>query len=212
MPPFPWLVLCAGLLFSGTYHRPQQTDLPVGVGIVSPVLDPERPLYFYGVTDFDALPHTLVPQDSLTFAQGPYHTDIATAPPWFVPETMKLDYDLLALRAKTLTRHWIEVIVNQRTGETRWVSREAVDFASWPDFLLDVISVETPDPAANPIRSGPFDAAPVRAQTTALLQPLAVQGEWLQVGPSMLTDEAAPKGWIRWTDGARLLIVYSRLS
>lgn len=197
-----------------TEHRAPvpQGVLPVGVGIVSPHLTPEQPLYFYSVRDYDTMPYQLTPVDSLTFKRGDYHIDIATAPPWFVPESFKLDYDLLTMRAKTLARQWIEVVVNQQTGETRWVSRQAVDFQPWPDFLLNVVAVEVPNPDINPIRARPFEAASVVAKTTALLQPLAVQGEWLQVGPSMLGDEAAPKGWIRWTDGERLLLVYSLLS
>ena len=204
------MAVVAALLFSGA-GMPEAT-VPVGVGLVRPALVPGQPLYFYGVSDLDDRPGALVPQDSLTFRQGAHYVDVATAPPWFVPEVLKLDYDLLVLRAKTLARHWVEVVVNQRTGETRWVDRHAVRLDLWPDALLNMAAVEVSDPQANPIRSGPDAATPVLRTTLALLQPLAVQGDWLRVGPSELADQQVPQGWVRWRDGDRLLITYSLLS
>jgi hypothetical protein len=203
------LVLTA--LHVGVVDRSAPTE-PLGVGMVMPPLDPAQPLYVYGVPDLDTLPEALSPQDSVTFRTGPHYVDIATAPPWFVPKVMKLDYGLLHLRAKTLTHHWIEVIVNERTGATRWVDRSAVTFEPWSVFLLGVVTVEVKDPATNPVRSGPDGVAPVRARASALLRPRAVQGDWLQVDPSPLSDAQGPAGWIRWRDGERLLITYSLLS
>ncbi|NBC15903.1 MAG: hypothetical protein GVY18_01160 [Bacteroidetes bacterium] len=203
------LVLTVSL--AGAVDRSTPTE-SLGVGIVMPSLDPAQPLYVYGVSDLDTLPEALSPQDSVVFRAGPHYVDIATAPPWFVPRTMKLDYGLLHLRAKTLARHWIEVVVNERTGATRWVDRSAVRFEPWPVFLLGVVTVEVDDPTANPIRSGPDATAPVRARSAAFLRPLAVQGDWLRVGPSPLADEQVPTGWIRWREGGRLLITYSLLS
>jgi hypothetical protein len=202
--------LMLALLLSSPSNAPQEASL--GVGIVRSPLDPAQPLYFYGVPDLDTLPDASSPQDSVTFRAGPHHVSVATAPPWFVPEAMKLEYGLLHLRARTLTRHWIEVVVNERTGTTRWVDRSAVTFEPWPVFLLGVVTVEVTDPQANPIRSGPDEAAPIRARTSALLRPLAVQGDWLQVGPSPLASAQVPVGWIRWRDEKRLLITYSLLS
>lgn len=205
------VLLVLTVLLAGAMDRSMPTE-PLGVGMVMPPLDPAQSLFFYGVPDLDMLPDALSPQDSVTFHEGPHSVDIATAPPWFVPATMKLDYGLLHLRAKTLTRYWIEVVVNERTGATRWVDRRAVRFEPWPVFLLNVVTVEVAGPQANPIRSGPSQAAPVRAHTSALLRPLAVQGDWLRVGPSPLADEQVPTGWIRWREGGRLLITYSLLS
>ena len=124
---------------------------------------------------------------------------------------MKLDYDLLFLRAKTLTRNWIEVVVNRETGQTSWIDRHAVECIHWPTFLLNVVAVEVNDPEGNPVRVKPLDHASVLADATLSLQPLAIQGSWLQVSTNGLADRIAPTGWIRWRDGDRLLITYSLL-
>ena len=124
---------------------------------------------------------------------------------------MKLDYDLLFLRAKTLTRNWIEVVVNRETGQASWIDRHAVEFIHWPTFLLDVVAVEVHDPEGNPVRVKPLDHASVLADATLPLRPLAIQGSWLQVSTNGLADRIAPTGWIRWRDGDRLLITYSLL-
>lgn len=203
-----WAALLV-LLHTGVAAHAQSAE-SLGVGMVT--VDPTRPLYVYGVPGLDVLPDALSPQDSVTFRQGAHHAEVATAPPWFVPAVRKLDYDLLLLRALTLMRDWVEVVVDEQTGATRWVPREAVALKLWPELLLEVAAVEVLDPTANPIRSGPGEALPVRARSQALLRPLAVRGMWLRVGPSDLTDDPTPTGWIRWTDGTRLLIVYSLLS
>ncbi len=187
-------------------------EASLGVGMVQPrLLDGQR-LYFYGRPDFTQLPGMMTPLDSLVFGQGPYYVDIKSAPPWFWPEVMKLDYDLLFLRAKTLTRNWIEVVVNRETGQTRWIDRHAVECIHWPTFLLNVVAVEVNDPEGNPVRVKPLDHASVLADATLSLQSLAIQGSWLQVSTNGLADRIAPTGWIRWREGDRLLISFSLLS
>ena len=170
-------------------------------------------LYFYGTPDFTQLPALMTPRDSVTFGQGPYHVDIMTAPPWFVPEVLKMDYDMLFLRAITLTKNWVEVVVNRLTGETRWIDAQAVRFVDWPRFLLDMATVEMLDAAANPIRVKPLDYAGILAEAPGIpLQVLAIQGSWMQVSTNGVADRIVPTGWIRWRDGDQLLISYAPLS
>jgi hypothetical protein len=187
-------------------------DGPVGLGFVQPRLLSGQRLYFYARPDADQLAEMMTPVDSLVFGAGRQHVDITMAPPWFWPEVMKLDYDLLFLRALTLTKNWIEVVVNTETGQTSWVDRHAVAFIDWPDFLLDVYAVEVTDPAANKVLLKPLDHAAVLADASIPLTPLAVQGSWLQVSTNGLADRIVPTGWIRWRDGDRLLITFSLLS
>lgn len=203
----------AMLLPKAAYAARQQTQQPLGAGMVKPRLAAGTTLHFYGVRDVTALPDQLMPQDSLTFGQGEHFVEIATAPPWFWPEVMKLDYNLLYLRAKTLSKSWLEVVVNRDTGRTAWVSRHAVDFIHWPDFLLDVFAVELIDPANNPMRIKPLlHASPVALPPRAQLRPLAVQGDWLQVALLGEDGQSGQTGWIRWRKDERLLIRYSLLS
>lgn len=196
-----------------------QPEGAAGVGIVQPTLDPERPLYFYPAPEPGGVPGGVQPTDSVTFAESPHFVGIATAPPWFAPEGMKLDYDLLWLRAETLTRNFIEVVVNageprpRFTPRTAWVDRHAVHFRPWAEFLLDVYSVETLEPADNPLRSAPAMDAPERGPTIDLpLRPLAIQGEWMRVEGADAREVGLPTGWIRWWRDGRLLVSFSLLS
>lgn len=190
-----------------------QADAPLGVGMAKPHLASGRMLYFYSQPDFDQMPAMMTPTDSLVFGDGPGHVDITSAPPWFWPEVMKLDYDLLYLRARTLTKNWIEVVVNHQTGRTAWIDRQAATYIDWPTFLLDVAAVEVQDAEANPIRVKPLDHAGIMAEAPGIpLPPLAIQGSWLQVSTAAVADRMPPTGWIRWRNGDRLVITFSLLS
>ncbi|MBP6310872.1 MAG: hypothetical protein KA408_01280 [Flavobacteriales bacterium] len=188
-----------------------QTGPVLGLGIGSPILE-RGVFHFYNEPDMDQLPATFLALDSLTFAKGEHFTNITSAPPWFLPAHMKLDYDLLLLKVITLARNWVEVEVNMLDGTTRWVDRQELEIVLWPEFISTVGSVEILDPVSNPIRIKPLDHASVLADGAgALLNPLAVQGDWLMVGTSELADRIAPTGWIRWRDGERLLVRYNLL-
>lgn len=191
----------------------------LGVGVVQPPIDPERPLYFYAIPRAGWGPETATPSDSVVFAADEHHVGISSAPPWFAPEGLKLDYDLLWLRARTLTRFWIEVEVNtldprpRFVPETAWVAREAVSFRPWSEFLLEVFSVETTGPADNPLRSGPAAEAEVVGDSSGLpLRPLALSGDWLRVEAVEGGETDRPRGWIRWRGDGVLLVSFSLLS
>ncbi|HMB92042.1 MAG TPA: hypothetical protein VKP65_14400 [Rhodothermales bacterium] len=177
-------------------------DEILGVGIVRPRIQTGARLYFYNrPQDFDRLADMATPVDSLVFGEGRHHVPINYAPPWFLPEYMALDYDALLLRAVTVSRNWIEVVVNTSsprprfTPHTFWVARSRVELSFWPEFLLHVSSVEMLDVSATPLRQEPSDNAgvlPFPAQS--LLRPLAIQGYWMQVAT---IDDKAPVGWLR---------------
>ncbi len=189
------------------------------VGIVQPYLDPERPLYFYPAPGPGDHPSVVTPTDSVTFAAGDHYVGIASAPPWFAPEGVKLDYDLLWLKAETLTRNFIEVEVNSLeprprfTPRTAWIAREAVRFRPWAELLLDVHSVEILDPVAHPLRTQPSPEAPPEGDAAGMpLRPLAIQGEWMQVEEAEGRESGLLRGWIRWWQDGRLLVSFSFLS
>jgi hypothetical protein len=224
LPHAPLLPLLALLLLAGAAPRPRPLPnpdpLPLGLGLVQVHPSPDRPLYFYALApaDVEGHPDAAAPADSLTFRQGEHHVEIATAPPWFVPEVLKLDYDVLFLRTVTLAHDWVEVVVNtsaelpRMTPRTMWVRREAVAFRPWVAFLLDVAAVEPLDLEANPVRTGPDDGAAVLSEAWVPVRPLAVQGDWLLVSTLGLADRIPPAGWLRWRSGDRLLVAYAILS
>ncbi len=190
----------------------QRPDAPQGIGMVRPPIVPGNKLYFYLPTDLFAPPDAVAPIDSLVFVAGVPSVD-AQGPPWLSPEVLKLDYELLWFRARTLMQFWIEVEVNPQ-GDRRWLDRAAVEFLAWPEFLLQVFAVETADPENNPVRVAPdATAPPLDLSTEVILRPAGIRGEWIwvEIMPDMGANPTA-NGWLRWTDGARLLVQYSLLS
>ena len=189
-----------------------RADLPLGLGIARLQPRPDGVVHFYGQPRPGDSPGALPPIDTVRFRAGQPTVEIAEAPPWLVPEHLKMDYELFTLRALTLSPEWVEVIGNMRTGETWWVDRQAVQFVAWPEYLLSIHSVTIDDEDGNPIRLRPFDDSPILATTSAALPPLAVQGEWLKVATGHLADRIQPEGWVRWRRGDRLLLTCNPLS
>ena len=191
---------------------PAPSDPSTGVGVVQVAFT--APLYFYG--DPPGHPSLATPLDSLTFRSGPHHVEVAYAPPWFAPDDFKLDYDLLYLRAVSLRRDWIEVVVHTTDvrwpPQTRWIAREAVTFRSWPEFLLEVFSVESLAPTNHPLRIAPQDEADPVVSDQDDYRVLGVEGEWLLVEGADAREVGTPRGWLRWRADDRLLIRYNLLS
>lgn len=187
---------------------------PLGEGIVKPRIEAGTKLYLYSGQLIDELLHHGAIKDSLTFVKGQYNVEIGTAPPWFAPEFLKLDYDIFQLRAITISRNWIEVIVNRQTGKTAWVDRNAVTYESWPEFFLEVFSVELISSIKNPLRIKPMENASIVADAGKnSLRPVAIRGEWMKVAIETDSPEAKPRlGWIRWKKGNQVLITWSLLS
>lgn len=187
--------------------------LPLGIGIASPIIAIDRPLYFYNEPDFDVLPDQFKPVDSVTFKKGNHYTDIATAPPWLAPEHIRLDYDIFTFRVVTYSQNWLEVIVNNNNGLTRWIDRQAVGYKEWGTYLTEVVAVEIINAEKNPIRIKPQDDASILAQVPgAQLRPIAVKGDWLLVSTVGLADRIVPTGWVRWRKDGILFVMYSILS
>lgn len=202
------------ILLAFIYLQSFAQQQPTGLGIVSPQIKAGTTLYLYSGQLIDDLLHHSTIKDSITFTEGQYNIEISTAPPWFVPEHLKLDYEIFQLRAVTLSRNWIEVIVNKKTGKTAWIDRNAVILQYWPEFLLHVFGVEVINAAANPVRIKPLDnASTVFNPGRSSLRPIAVQGEWMKVATIQESPNSIPKlGWIRWKKRNQLLISWSLLS
>lgn len=183
----------------------------MGIGIVSIAPDNGKVLRFYSRPKHVELPEDLTAMDSLTFKTEEHYVDIATAPPWFVPEYMKLDYGILHLVAVTVQQNWIEVIVNRTNGQTQWLYKEDVGFSYWPQFLLDVHSVELLNVTDFPPRIKPMDHASPDETVDAkgVFYPISVKDDWLQVHPDKEVDHDI---WVRWKKDGILLVRYSLLS
>lgn len=208
------LVALAALLAvpAGAQHGLPEADpaAPLGLGLaVVRVTDAPPPLRFYshagppsGVAGEGA-----TATDSVTFTPGRGRASLATAPSWLLPEVLDTARGHLAFRVRTLTPEWVEAVAHRADGRTVWLRRDRVEVVAWPDVLLQSL-VTLPDPDATPLRERPADDAPVLATTAPgwRLRPLAVRGAWLQVSTLGLADRIPPAGWVRWTDGERLLV------
>ena len=93
-------------------------DLPMGLGIATVSPRPGDVLCFYAMPGIDESPGDRPPVATVTFGPGQPSVEIAEAPPWPVPEHLKMDYEPFHLRVVTLSREWLEVVGNSRTGET----------------------------------------------------------------------------------------------
>ena len=207
------------LIAEATDSKPVNTALDLkladgtemGIGMVSVSPETGRTLRFYSKPNHNELPENLQAVDSLTFKDARHFVDIATAPPWFVPHYMKLDYGILQLIAVTVQKNWIEVVVNKTNGQTSWVYRQDVGYSTWSEFLLNVHSVELLNATDFPPRIKPMDhASPDQSvDANGVFYPVAIKDDWLQVHPDKETNHDI---WVRWKRDGILLVRYSMLS
>lgn len=189
---------------SGTLRAPVS-----GLGMAKPDFYNNSVLYFYSPNiEKSVLEH--LPTDSIVFAQSEHHHyDISYAPPWFYPEHLKLDYDILYMKILTLGREWVEVEVNQQTGLSSWISVSDVDVLLWPEFLLGVFSIENSDLQNNPLRVKPLThASEIQLKEYEFMTPVFIKENWIMV--ELLDDDfkKSGEGWLMWRDDQNLLISY----
>lgn len=186
----------------------------MGIGIAKPLLNHEQPLYFYSAPKANQLPTQLIPIDSITFKKAPGGIEIATAPPWLVPEKLKLDYQIFHFLVTSQSKNFLEVVGNKTNGQTAWIVQSQVDYQDWPSFLLSVQAIEPINWENNPLRSKPLRHASPLLEYGAqnILQPLKIEDNWIQVNILDQNYEALQTGWIRWRSASQLLITYQMLS
>ncbi|WP_373514424.1 hypothetical protein [Persicitalea sp.] len=143
---------------------------------------------------------------------GQSRTDISYAPPWLVPNHLKLDYDVLYFRVKSVGNYFVEVVVNTDTQQRAYVDREAGKVVYWPEFLLSIHSVEYLEGMDQDVYIKPLTHAGKVNKTYVFLRPIHIQDDWMRV--ELLNDDlkSTRQGWIRWRADGRLLISYSLLS
>lgn len=186
---------------------------PMGLGLFSPNYFENQVLYFYGNPNLEKSLMEHSPYDSITFKRNEYNAyEIATAPPWLVPEHLKMDYDLLYFKIESLTEEFVEVVVNSTNQQTAYVSKYAGETIFWPEFLLGVNTLEFRQNSNRKVRARPFAHASEINTPYQFMKPLKIKGDWAE---ALLLDEnfkKVGKGWIRWRECGKLLVNYSLLS
>ncbi|RKE98318.1 hypothetical protein [Ichthyenterobacterium magnum] len=191
----------------------KQTQPIMGLGMFTPNFYKNKALYFYSNLTPSKSVHEHIPTDSITFKQLEYGGfDIATAPSWLVPDHLKLDYDRLHFKAKSISHDFIEIVVNTTNNQTTFVDRYAGKLQYWPEFLLGIHSVEFPEPSKHKIYVKPLDYAETIKTPYSFMLPIKIQNQWMYVELQGDDYKAVAKGWIRWCKDGKLLITYNLLS
>ena len=185
----------------------------MGMGYFTPNYYENSTLYFYGNPNLEKSVVEHVPTDSITFRRNKYNQfEIATAPPWLVPDVLKLDYDMLYFKIKSITREFAEVTVNETNGQTSFVNRRAGNLVYWGDFFLQIHSVKFFPDSTEKVRARPFPTTGTDNTRYEFMRPVRVQNDWMQV---LLLDgdfKTVGGGWIQWNRDGKLLILYNLLS
>ena len=185
----------------------------MGQGFFSPNFTENNKLYFYSPSGPDAWNGLGEVIDSVVFIKtqhGQY--DIQYAPPYFFPEILKLDYDWLMIKVLTSGKHMLEVEINQQTGQSVLIDKFSGDLIYWPEFILNINSVEILKEVPQKIRIKPLDNASEIVTAYVFLQPIAVRGDWLKVNLTDSDFSSLDQGWIKWKSGDKLIIRYSLFS
>ncbi len=147
----------------------------MGLGMFAPDIRENRTLYFYGNINPEKPWDEHHPYDSITFERDSNNNVvIASAPPWLNPQHLKLDFGYIFFKIKTVNREFAEVEVNTHNGQTAHVSHYAGKIMYWPDFLLNVHSLEFGDDRAQAVRGKPLDVATEVRRNYSIMQPVAI--------------------------------------
>ncbi|PNQ75293.1 hypothetical protein C1T31_03940 [Hanstruepera neustonica] len=194
-------------------HKKSQKKTIMGFGMFSPNMFENKALYFYGNLNLEKSLMEHIPTDSITFKKSEYGSfNIATAPPWLVPDHLKLDYDMLYFKVVSVSEDFLEVIVNTSTLQTAYIDKQSGVFKYWPEFLLSVNSVEFIGQNSQKVHVKPLDGAGFVNTNHSFMKPLKVKQSWMYVLLLNNEFETTGKGWIKWKENNQLLITYNLLS
>lgn len=184
-----------------------------GLGMFEPTIADNSVLYFYGNPNFDKALIEHPPLDSLKFElQEGGQFEIVFAPPWLMPEHLKLDYDVIYFKVISITDQFVEVVVNTQTGQTLFVDKYAGDVLLWPVFLLNMHTIEFLDSADQRVLVKPLDHASEVSISFEFMKPIRISDRWAEV--DLLNNEftSVGRGWIKWMDAGSIQVAYSLFS
>ncbi|MDN3205597.1 hypothetical protein [Algoriphagus sediminis] len=197
------------LLTSLSKFAPEDKD-QLGIGFFKPDFFQFQTLYFYGGVNLEKSRMDHMPQDSLCFSPaGELAPTIEYAPPWLVPEYLKMDYQVLFFKVLGVGYDFVKVEVNKTNGQTAFLDKSQGEFLNWAEFLLSIHSVEFLDPETGNVHLKPLSYASTVNKKFDFMQPLLVEEDWMFV--RLLTDGMVEqgKGWIQWKKDGELMISYS---
>lgn len=190
-----------------------EAQCELGEGFFSPNTTEAETLYLYDIPNSRAGSQER-PTDSITFIkQYANHVDgIGYAPQNFAPFHEKLDYGNFIIRVKRLGRDHHEIVINEETGKTAYVSAWQGNFMTWGEFFLNCHSVEFIDKNQK-VFDKPMIKSAGRVVSPTYFRARYIMGAWMEV--EILGDDyntVKGKGWIRWKKDGKLLITYNLFS
>ncbi|HNS12486.1 MAG TPA: hypothetical protein PKM97_07695 [Bacteroidia bacterium] len=187
-------------------------DVSMGMGLFYPSITENNVLYFYGNPNISEAVIEHPPIDSIVFYKTEHgNMDISYAPPWLVPEHLKLDYDIIYFKVLSISSDFAEVVVNSTNSQVAYVSRYAGTVSLWPEFLLGVYSVEFISETERPLLIKPLSHASEVNIKYDIMKPKVIKDDWMQV--ELFSDDfvSVGFGWVKWKDGPKHLLRYSLL-
>ena len=191
----------------------ESKEIPFELGFFKPNFYEYPSLLLYNNPNLEKSIMEHFPADTIKFAKNEIgNNTIKTAPPYLVPEHMKMDYDLLLLKLKSIGEEFAEVVVNKTDGSTRYVNKNEGTILLWPEFLLTVHSVEFNEHSDKLVRIKPLDHASTILADFSFMRPILIRDNWMKV--DLLGDDMnkIETGWIRWKKDGKLHINYSLFS
>ncbi|MEQ8924423.1 MAG: hypothetical protein RLO81_01355 [Fulvivirga sp.] len=190
-----------------SFQQPNNNQM--GLGMVKPNFFEKSTLYFYQ-PQLKKSVNEHIPIDSLVFKQTELGYTITYAPPWFYPEFLKMDYDILFMKCMSTTKDWVQVVVNKQTGRTMWMDIHDVKVEYWPSFLLNTYSIKI-DEGDNPLKVKPIDnSSDVNLQ--GIYKPVEIKSDWIRVEIYNDTYQMIGEAWVRWCKNGVLQVDYEILS
>ena len=190
-----------------------QENSEMGMGFFSPNYYDNPTLYFYGNPNLEKSLMDHIPYDSISFRRNKFNQfEIATAPPFLVPEYLKLDYDRLYFKVVSVSENFIEVVVNKTNGQTSYVDRRAGQLIYWPEFLLSMHSIEFLPNSKEKVHVRSFENSGEENTPHQFMRAIQIKGDWMKVLLLNSDFKTVGSGWVQWKRNGKLLIIYNLLS
>ncbi|MBA9072257.1 hypothetical protein GGR22_000383 [Flavobacterium gossypii] len=184
----------------------------IGIGIVSVKLNGQTVLKLY------ADPYDKEPKHILEFfndenTESLDLKDFENHEKWLKPEIFAIEDNQLIFRCKSEERFWVEIIVNNETGESYWLRKtKTTDLNTWEGFLKEMFMISRND-FPQEIKTQPNDEAKeIQFDGDECFQVKTMKGDWIQIFTGPHCDDVGggslKSGWIRWKEGSKLLIDY----
>ncbi|MCG2419030.1 hypothetical protein K8089_08335 [Aequorivita sp. F47161] len=181
----------------------------LGLGFFKPNFFQYSTLFFYGNVTLEKSITQHNPVDSLPLGRDQFGDfTLIAAPPWLLPEAMNPSFGIFYFNVKSVSREFIEVEVNKKTGQTAYLNKHIGQLLFWPEFLLSTASIEFLEGKSQTPKIKPLDYAAEVHTPFLKMKPLQVKDEWIQVVLKNQNFQEVDKGWIRWKRDNKLLIKF----